>query len=122
MESIVATEFKQHLSALTARTVAATVAKGVAQYQMRKRMGDVGLIAGAIYSIVSTRADLRTWQSLPRDFQFARLPHPGTATLEVSNPLGSDRVTVPLPAGEVLLVYVKAPSGGALRAQIIKLR
>ena len=122
MESIVAAEFKQRLPGLTARTLAATVAKGVAQYQMRKQFGDVGLLAGAIYSIVSTRADLRTWQSLPRDFQFARIAHPGTPSLEISNPQGSDRLTVALPAGELLLVYVKAPSGGALRAQVIKLR
>ena len=122
MDAIVAREFRHELPITIVRTISATAARGVARHGARKEHGAGADLAMAIYDLVAARADLRTWLSLPKEFQFSRLSRPANGRLSLMDEHGQKIVTLDLPDAEMVLVYVKSPSRGAVAAQVIKLR
>ena len=130
MDAVIAREFKHDLPLLIIRTILSTVLKTAGQYgaeQLGRQRGDPllaisALLAAAAYGAVTSRADLRSWLTLPKEFQFARLPRPLSGELSLTDGQGNRMVTVELPDAELALVYVKVPSRGSVAAQVIKLR
>ena len=122
MDSIVAAEMRAQLPSITARTIGLAVVRGVAQYQARREGGELAQLGVALFNMVMNSADLRTWQSLPKEFQFVRLPHPGPGTLQLRGRSGSDLVEVQIPPGTATLVLAKASVAGCLSAQVVNLR
>jgi uncharacterized protein len=66
-----------------------------------------GLIMGGINSATNI-ADTRTWTSLPKEFQYARLATPASRELTID--AGGVQKTVALAPGSVNVVYVKSAS------------
>lgn len=58
---------------LFAKQVARTSLKAAATNRMKKEFGGLGSLAGSVYSAVTEQADLRTWSTLPKEIQVARL-------------------------------------------------
>ena len=73
MDAVIAQEFRNQLDVTILRTILASAVKAAAQYELRRNFGALGRISGTLYSIITTNADLRTWMSLPKEFQFARI-------------------------------------------------
>ena len=67
--------------------------------------GDLGKIAGTVYQIFSTKADLRTWTSLPKSFAVTRIETPKNRKLTLL--VGSQKSEIIVNAGKVSVVYVK---------------
>jgi hypothetical protein len=68
----------------------------------------LGLIGGLALGAANqalTVADTRYWQSLPKEFQYARLETPADGRLEIA--VGDAKLPVELPVGSVKVVYVK---------------
>ena len=123
MDTIVANEFSHNLDAIIIRTIMATVVKATAQYQLQKNFGSLGQIGGALYSIVTTQADLRSWISLPKQFQFARFPRPNSSHIYLTTSDATVPTKVDIPKSEITLIYAKAVEGPALSyVHSIKLR
>lgn len=122
LDSIVAAEFRERMAATVVRTLAGAVVKAVAQHEARKRGGELGWIAAAAYTVVSSQADTRTWQTLPAEFQTAALPMPANRRLRLSSARGYGTVEVVLPDCDLVLVYAKSVAPGRLSAHCIKLR
>jgi len=62
-------------------------------------------VGSAIYTVGTTKADLRNWSTLPARFSVARLEaKPGQKLTVVGHPEAS----LTLPAGKVLLVSLKS--------------
>ena len=59
----------------------------------------------AIYTVGTTKADLRNWSSLPARFSVARLEAKTGQKLTV---VGHPEASLTLPAGKVLLVSLKS--------------
>ena len=71
----------------------------------------VGLVGSAI-SYVTTNADVRGWNLLPKEFQAAGIRRPASGRLDIAAPgIAAPFVQVELPPGPAL-VYVKIPVAG----------
>ncbi len=93
VDRIVAAEFKAQLPTMITRMIAAAAVKAGVQYganQAAKQTGDeivqlATMIVGAIWATTTNEADVRTWATLPKQVQYARLgtPDSGEVTLRI---------------------------------------
>ena len=80
------------------------------------------LLLSALQASVNI-ADTRTWNTLPKEFQFCRIPTPLDRKLELSGPGGMSKLEVTVGDGTVNLIYVKSTSAtNALMVTQIKLK
>lgn len=73
VDSIVAAEFNKRFKMIATEAVISATLKTVAQ----KQLNDIHQLAGAIatiFQIFTTKADVRNWSSLPKNFQAASIP------------------------------------------------
>jgi hypothetical protein len=115
MDGIVALDFKNELPVVITKTIASTVIKAVAAYAANDASqnagGEIGgffaKIGTAVYQIVVNIADERTWTTLPKEFQVARILTPADRKIELTTPNGM-KTSVTVCDGVVTVVYVKA--------------
>jgi len=108
---------RQNLGDRIAWMTAKSVARGVAKRELTKSLADdhglIGQIAGDLYSLISERADLRAWQTLPASWHAARVfVPPGVQRLRLSGAGGASTEFGPieLRAGEYAFVFARAPA------------
>jgi len=92
---------------LFAKQIARTSLKAAATNRMGKEFGALGSLAGSVYSAVTEQADLRTWSTLPKEIQVARLSIPKqTRELTIRTiPTGfTQRVEIPDNAKHVIVL------------------
>ena len=79
--------------------------------QANENAGLAVALAAAAYKVIFNTADTRTWEMLPKEYQFAEFPLPADRRITVA-PAGTAPVTVEIPpsAGSAIL-YVNAPAG-----------
>lgn len=111
MDSVIGHEFKNELPNIITKTIMATIIKGTAAYAINKGAGDQDALAGLFAQIVTAGyqaavniADLRTWTTLPKEFQVCRIPTPADRKVQIGTTL------VTLQPGTVNLVYVRSVS------------
>ena len=89
-----------------------------AQKQANENLGLLGAITTQVYNLVSERADLRSWLSLPAYGMAAEIMLPaGEQTIVVSAPGASASVTVPVRPGGITLVRA-VHVGNLLRTEV----
>ncbi len=116
MDSIIGQDFRNELPSVVTRTIAATVAKAAASYALnevanKEGGGVAGLFAQigtAVYQLSVNIADLRTWTTLPKEFQICRLPTPSDRKLDLRGLGSAQHATVTLEEGRMNLVYVRS--------------
>lgn len=117
IDSVVANDFKNEWPTIVTKTLITTATKAIIQATVQKQVSDnssnpwAGLIAGAVMTVVNAStniADTRTWGSLPKEFQYARLATPESRELTLT--AGGVQRTVALEPGSVNVVYVKSAS------------
>jgi hypothetical protein len=115
MDSVIANDFKNEWPTVVTKTLITTATKAIIQAAVQKELNDRGGWAGMIGAVVLTAAnaatniaDTRTWQSLPKEFQYARIPTPENRELTLA--AGADQKTVVLEPGAINVVYVKSAS------------
>ncbi|MDR2430424.1 MAG: hypothetical protein LBD14_06025 [Puniceicoccales bacterium] len=127
MDGIVATDFDNELPEIVTRTLLSTLLKAAISYGVNeaadravKNKSDgtavaawlASRLATTVYGVATTNADLRTWHTLPKEFQIARLPTPPSRRLRLV--LGnSPAVDILLNTGTVGVVYVKSTARDA---------
>jgi hypothetical protein len=130
MDGVVATDFKNEMPVVITKTIAATIVKAVAAYAAndaaRQSGGDLGglfmQIGTAVYQMAVNIADERTWTTLPKEFQVARIPTPADRRIELTAPNGV-KTSVTVGAGMVNMVYVKSINASTpLRVSQFKLK
>lgn len=113
VDRIVAAEFRAQLPGLTTRMIAAAAFKVGVQYGMNEfaRRQDplihlATMIGGAIWAASTNEADLRTWATLPKEVQYARMPTPEDG--RVSLVVGGRSYLVPVEPTGVNIVVVRS--------------
>lgn len=113
MDSVVARDYKNNLSTMWLDAFLCASTKALINYeineQAKKNGSTTGMVFGLLTSVMNvatTRADTRTWTSLPKTFSYARIESPTDGTLTISTPDNVSK-TVTLPEGTVSVVYVK---------------
>jgi len=105
----------ENLEDRLAWSVAKSVARGLLKRELTKQLDDQfgweGRLAGDIFAVVSERADLRCWLTLPDTWQAGRLfvpPGVHTLTLEA---VGGEEIpvgTFELDPGETMLIFARS--------------
>ncbi len=116
MDSVVANDFKNEWPTIVTKTMITAATKAIIAAAVQKQVEDQaggmwGMLAGAVMggiNAATTVADTRTWSSLPKEFQYARLATP--ASRELTLGAGPHQQTVKLVDGSVNIVYVKSVS------------
>ena len=111
MDEVIGRDFKTGLPGVIIRTVASAALKASATKNAGDKNGDLGKIAGTVYQIFSTKADLRTWTTLPKAFAVTRIETPNNRKLTLL--VGSQKSEIIVNAGKVCVVYVKGFVDGA---------
>jgi hypothetical protein len=134
MDSVIAQEFKNDLPDVVVKTLISAGAKAAALYglhqETRQAANDpnnvvdtLTQLGGLFYQAAVNHADLRTWETLPKEFLFCRLETPPDHKLTVTSDATGETREVDVPAGTVTMVYVKtAAPGNRMAIQAFTLR
>jgi len=110
---------KERLPAMLVRQALRASAKYAAQKRAHEQLGPFAAFTTQIYNLVSERADLRSWLTLPAHAQATRLRLPaGEHELELSAPGGGATVSVPVTAGATTFVRAVQPAS-ELRVDVL---
>jgi hypothetical protein len=129
MDRLIARDFEAERPALVTRTLIATLAKGAAAFvaneaasQQDDALGALVRIATLAYQASVNIADTRTWTTLPKEFQVARLPTPPDRRIQLLE--GSQPpLDVTIADGLLNIVYVRSVSGHTpLRVSQVRLK
>ena len=119
IDRVVKQEFKNGLSTTITRMVIAAVTKAALDAATQQALKDqdpavqaLASIGMLVYQVAFNQADLRTWKSLPKQFQVARVPTPSDRALMLHLSDGGGSIPVQLPEGQVNVVYVKSVRAG----------
>lgn len=116
MDSVIANDFKNAWPTVVSKTLITAATKAIVQYSVQKVAEDrggmwgglaAGLIMGAVNASTNI-ADTRTWGSLPKEFQYARVDTPASRQLTLT--AGGTQQSITLEPGSVNVVYVKSAS------------
>lgn len=131
MDKAVGQDFKNELPTIITKTLISATIKAAASYGINKSMEKQNAIAKLIVKIALIAAqmavdiaDTRTWNTLPKEFQFCRIPTPADRKLELSGPNGELKTAVTIEDGMVNLIYVKSitATNNVLSVTQLKLR
>jgi hypothetical protein len=116
VDRVVKQEFKNNLSQAITRMVIAAVTKAAIDAATQQALKDQdpllqlgASIAMFAYQAAMNQADLRTWRTLPKQFQVARVstPSDGNLTLQLADGSGSIPISLS-PDARTNVVYVKS--------------
>ncbi|MDX1756094.1 MAG: hypothetical protein R3175_08560 [Marinobacter sp.] len=119
MGRVIRTEMQARFPGILMRALASAVVKGVMQRQAADSMGALGQFGAMLYTVSTTQADLRSWQTLPDHWAVARLARPESGQLRVSDTLTGQLGEISLPNWPFTLVYVKRPTAQAPATVIV---
>ncbi|MFA6962104.1 MAG: hypothetical protein WC205_15220 [Opitutaceae bacterium] len=115
MDSVVANDFKNEWPTILTKTLVSTATKAIIQATVQKQLSDQNAMAGLIGGLAMTAlnastniADTRTWLTIPKEFQYARVATPADRQLTLT--AGTETKTITLDPGAVNVVYVKSVS------------
>ena len=119
MDSVIAHDYKNNLSTMWLDAFLCASTKAVLQHELnkqaQKQSSTAGLLmglVGSVFNAATTRADTRSWTSLPKVFSYARVTPSDDGNLTITTP-DSVSKTVKLPDANVSVVYVKQVQPGA---------
>jgi hypothetical protein len=118
MDSVIGQEFKNTLPMVTQRMIISAATKAAIEAGVRqaaKKNMWAGLATDVVslgYNAVTNQADLRTWRTLPKQYQIARFITPADHKLRLAPNDLSGQVEVALQDGPVNVVYAKSVRKG----------
>lgn len=112
MNRVWVTEFHNGYPSIIFRTLTAAFTKtavSVAANAVAKESGNdlaylATLVGTSIYTLGSSGADLRVWQTLPRSFSITRMPTPNDKKIKLN--IAGHESTIDVPDAKVAVVYV----------------
>lgn len=114
MDSVIAKEFQNNNPTVISRTIRTVGAKAWVTGKVTKKIGSKFGIAGSLAAKMgkqainaTNKADLRSWSSLPKEFQSARLPLPESGTITITTASGKTESVTLNPDARCQVVYVQ---------------
>jgi len=113
-DAIAARNLLDKFPILFAKQIVRTYLKARATNKLSREYGAWGAIGGTLASIITEQADLRTWSSLPKEIQVARVFVSGTTkNITIRSIPGADKEIVDIPEGaRHLIVLCRATDAG----------
>lgn len=116
MDRVIQTEFKKEFPLKVAEAISSSLVKALIQYKTQKEAGPMGGLVAALYQAATTHADTRSWSSLPKEVQLARVRKPKNNTLSINAPGLPAPLKIDLPDSRFTVIYVKATTPGSTPA------
>jgi len=112
-DAIAARDLLDRFPILFVKQIARTTLKAAATHQIDRQRGSGTAFLASIISLITEQADLRTWSTLPKQVQVARLTAPsGTSEVEIDALPTGGNARLDIPAGaKHVIVLVRAPDG-----------
>lgn len=76
VQALAVKSLKEKVPVMVIRHILRTAAKAAIQLQAKNSAGSLGQIFSSIYNVLSERADVRSWLTLPQDVQIMRIHLP----------------------------------------------
>jgi hypothetical protein len=115
MDAIIALDFQNEWPTILSKTLVSAVAKAAANYLINQSaerrspwLGLLSRVTTTVTEIAMNIADTRSWTTLPKEFQVARIATPANRKLLLSVDAAVPPVEVALVPGTVNVVYVKS--------------
>lgn len=109
IDAVVQTEFNKDFQGILTRAIISASAKAVAQYALQNNNNNNNAGAAifmALYSFVTTAADVRIWTVLPKNIQVAQIPKPADGVVTLGGP-GMAPISLNIPDCNHAIVYIK---------------
>lgn len=107
MDWVIQTEFNKDFQGTLIRSIISATAKAAAQYVLEENNNSPwAAVAMAIYSFVTTSADVRIWTTLPKNIQVTRIPMQKNGFLTLSG-RGLTPFEVEIDDCKYAIVYVR---------------
>lgn len=110
IDNIFVAEFKKKLPVIVTKAVTKLTLQTVAQAVAQDQLGDLGGITMSVYSVMTAGADTRSWYSLPKNVQLAKINKKGA---ELTVNIGGQDYKVEVPEEGNSIIYVRVPSVGS---------
>lgn len=117
MDRVIKTEFKKKLPFIVTEAVLRTVAKTIAQSQVSGQNEIAGIVF-ALYNAATNKADVRSWVSLPKNFQALRIKNDGLKK-EIKSNSGVVLENLFIPKNKNAIIYINSPVKGNHVSHII---
>lgn len=119
MDSVFISEFYKRLPTIIAKEVAKITWQTAAQVALRETTkdtnaalwGEIASYTVAAYSVFTAGADTRSWYSLPKNVQLAKIKKSGDA---LTFYIGAQELKVSVPKEGNSLIYVRVPAAGTI--------
>ncbi|RTE66181.1 hypothetical protein EH243_08670 [Amphritea opalescens] len=113
IDRVIQTEFKKEFPLKVTEAISSSLIKAYIQYKAKKEAGAVGGLLAAVYQVATTHVDTRSWSSLPKEVQLARIRKPKSNTLNINAPGFPAPLKIDLPDSRFTVIYVKATAPGS---------
>lgn len=111
VDSMFIAEFNRKLPALITKAVSQAITKAIIQYAAYQQ-DDSGWasLAATLYTLTTSSADLRSWHTLPKNVQIAKIKIEKNEDLIIQNIDGVPIGEVKVPTDTNSIVYIRIPS------------
>ncbi len=75
LDKVIANEFNKQLPFILTRTISSAILKSITQNVLDNQFGTIGALAGALYSMSTTNADVRIATALPKRVLVLQIPN-----------------------------------------------
>lgn len=106
IDNILIAEFKKRLPIIVTKAVTKLTIQTISQAVAQDQFGDFGGIAMSVYSVITTSADTRSWYSLPKNVQLAKIKKQGN---ELTLNIGGQNRKVKVTQEGHSIIYVRIP-------------
>ncbi len=118
IDAVAARNLLDEFPVLFAKQVARSILKAQMTKKLSREYGALGAITGTLASAVTEQADLRTWASLPKEIQVARVFVPEhTGQIRVTSVPGGHAAVVEIPEGTRHLIVLCRDTDAGLALQ-----
>ena len=112
MDRIIKTEFKKRFNTVVTRALMRTATQTVVQKQLKDKLGFFGALGAAVYQSTMNKADLRSWNLLPKEFQTARI-RTGKKII-IKTPKGTKIASIKTDPKKNYIIFVTIPSNKSI--------
>lgn len=105
MDRVILTEFKYRYNDIVYRAVFGALIKTYVQYEARRNGGDLYGLATGFLQMALTKADTRTWTSLPKEYQLAKIKMPKDKKIKLQ--VGRENIDIDLKDTQNAIVFVR---------------
>ena len=118
MDAVLKSEFEKRVGEIRMESLLSTISKTVMQKQLIDIAGVAGGIIGALYQVTTTKADVRSWRTLPKSYNVTRVEIT-SKPIKITSPEGIVLFEQTLPKEYNSLIYVKSPQIGSEMIQVL---